>query len=104
MENFYYAQLDSEGYCSGLSQLSGEVIAENLIRIEVYDLNLLGLKYDLENNIWTEERRPEPEKSAVSHDDEVRASFLQELIEKGVVLSAMFLWGGAYLAQFLNLL
>ena len=104
MENFYSAQLDSEGYCSGLSQLSGEVIAENLIRIEVYDLNLLGLKYDLENNIWTEERRPEPEKSTVSHDDEVRASFLQELIEKGVVLSAMLLWGGAYLAQFLNLL
>lgn len=85
MEIFYYAQLDAEHFCVGLSQLSGEVIAEDMIRIDTYDINLLGLKYDVEAGEWTDERRPEPEEPTVNHDDEVRDELMKELISKGIL-------------------
>ena len=47
-----YAQLDSNNVCIGLSQLSGEVQAENMLQIEYYDTTLIGKKY--ENGVWVE--------------------------------------------------
>jgi len=47
-----YAQLDMNNICVGISQLSGEVQAENMLQIEYYDTTLIGKKY--ENGVWVE--------------------------------------------------
>lgn len=58
MEIFIYAQLDSENYCVGISQLSGEVIQDNLIRLEEFDTSFMDRLYDTENQVWTNTYRP----------------------------------------------
>lgn len=40
MEEFYYAQIEN-GVCIGVSSLAGEVIQDNMIRIESFDLGLI---------------------------------------------------------------
>lgn len=56
MENEYiYAQLDKSGFCTGISVLSGEVVSDDLIRLESCDTLFLSRKYDLENKAWTDE-------------------------------------------------
>lgn len=52
-----YAQLDMNNICTGISQLSGEVQAPNMLQIEHYDITLMGKKY--ENGVWVE-LPPEP--------------------------------------------
>lgn len=39
---YYYAQIDDDGICCGVSQLSGEVIKPNMVPITSYDLGLQG--------------------------------------------------------------
>ena len=60
---YYYAEIDSDGYCVGLSQLSGSVENDSLIRIESMDDSYFNRKYDRETESWTEEylQVPEPE-------------------------------------------
>lgn len=54
-----YAQLDMNNVCVGVSQLSGEVQAPNMLQIEHYDTTLMGKKY--ENGVWVElPPAPEP--------------------------------------------
>lgn len=43
---FYYALLDDSGVCNGLSQLNGEVVADNMIVVDDYDVALLGMAWD----------------------------------------------------------
>ena len=43
--NIMYAQLGNNGIIVGISQLSGEVIQDNMIEISEYDTELLGKKY-----------------------------------------------------------
>lgn len=59
--NFYYAEIDSDGYCVGLSQLSDSVENDSLIRIESMDDSYFNRKYDRGTESWTNEYRPEPE-------------------------------------------
>lgn len=47
----FYAQLDSNNICVGLSRLGGEVTQDNLIRIEAFDADLYWRKY--ENGQWS---------------------------------------------------
>lgn len=47
-----YAQLDSTNVCIGISQLSGEVQSEDMIKIDSYDTSFLGKKYN--NGLWEE--------------------------------------------------
>ena len=49
----YYAQLNSQNICIGLSQLSGEVIADNMVALDTYDTSKLWHKY--ENGAWSAE-------------------------------------------------
>ena len=42
----------------GLSDLSGEITADNMILLESYDLTILGKKY--ENGVWVEVSGEEP--------------------------------------------
>lgn len=46
----YYAQLDENNICVGVSDLSGEIIADNMIRIEEMNTDLTGKKYN--NGNW----------------------------------------------------
>lgn len=57
-----YAQLDMNNICTGISQLSGEVQAPNMLQIENYDTTLMGKK--LEDGKWIkppEKPKPIPE-------------------------------------------
>ena len=59
---YIYAELDENNICCAVSNLSGEVIADTMIPLEVYDISLLGMKYV--GGVWEEvpkEPTPEPE-------------------------------------------
>lgn len=49
---YYYAQLNTEGICCAVSDLSGQVEGENMIPLESYDISVLGKKYV--NGVWEE--------------------------------------------------
>ena len=49
---YIYAQLNQDNICVGLSQLSGEVKADNMVLLEDYDISIAGKKY--EDEIWVE--------------------------------------------------
>lgn len=46
MEVHYYAQIDDDGICYGVSQLSGIVDKPNMIELESYDMSVMG-------KLWT---------------------------------------------------
>jgi hypothetical protein len=46
MENFFYAQINSNNIVVGVSSLSGDINASDMIRITEYDIFLLGKKYE----------------------------------------------------------
>ena len=56
---FIYAQLDADGYCIAISQLSGEVTQSNLIRLNSFDTSYMKRKYDVTIGEWTDEYMPE---------------------------------------------
>lgn len=43
---FIYAQLNEENICIGISQLSGEMNASNMVLLEEYDASIVGKKYE----------------------------------------------------------
>lgn len=58
---FYYAQVNEEKICFSVSQLAGEVMREDMIRLEDYDVSLLGKRWDGENWLDVNEEEPEQE-------------------------------------------
>lgn len=54
-----YAQINDENICIAVSNLSGKVLADNLIPLEVFDTSILGKKYN--NGVWEDVPQPEPE-------------------------------------------
>lgn len=58
---YYYAQLNENNICTGVSQLSGEVIQDKLISIENMSADYLWRKY--ENGQWSAEKY-EPQSTA----------------------------------------
>lgn len=61
---YIYAELDENNICKAVSDLSGEVIADNMIPLETYDESLLGKRYV--DGVWEEvpqEPTPTPEPS-----------------------------------------
>ena len=57
----FYAQLNENNICIGLSQLSGEVIQNNMVEIQSFDNDKLWRKY--ENSTWSAEKF-EPQSTA----------------------------------------
>ena len=53
-----YAQIDENNICFAVSSLNGEVIADNLIPLEVFDTSVLGKKWT--GNGWEDVPQPEP--------------------------------------------
>ena len=99
-----YAQLNEENICIGVSDLSGEVEADNMILLESFDVDILGKKYN--NGEWEElhqeiEQNSEPiveniNEKIASLEEKIenletitvqRAidNYTQELIESGVL-------------------
>lgn len=60
---YIYAQIDSEGYCIAISQLSGEINQPNLIKLNSFDTSFMKRKYDILTAQWTDVYMPEPEAS-----------------------------------------
>ena len=54
-----YAQINDENICMAVSNLSGEVSADNLIPLEVFDASILGKKWTGDG--WEDVPQPEPE-------------------------------------------
>lgn len=60
---FYYAQINSENIAECVSQLSGEVVAENIIPIteaQYNDGSVISHRYDRATNMWIYVPPPEP--------------------------------------------
>ena len=73
---FFYAQLNEENICIGVSQLSGKVDNPLLIPIAEFDSSIIGKKYS--NGVW-EEVESEP----VSEPEPTE----QELIQAEILLN-----------------
>ena len=94
---YIYAELDENGRCKAVSELSGEVIKDTMIRIDEYDTSLLGMKYN--NGTWeevpVEEVAAEPSQldrieaalnvSKEETEQQAIDAYTLELIESGVL-------------------
>ena len=93
-QHYYYAQLNETGLCVGLSDLSGEVTADNMILLESYDLTVLGKKY--ENGVWVETPAEVPEEEPATEPTETQPSnteiknLLLEVKEQNLILMEAF--------------
>lgn len=55
----YYAQIDVQNVCVGVSQLAGVVYADNLVELDSYDISVLGKVW--QGGKWVEKpTEPEP--------------------------------------------
>ena len=92
---YYYAQIDENNICIAVSDLSGKVTADNMLRLETYDTSLLGKKYN--NGVWEEVPQPEPEPTQLDRIElQVKTSYAEaqnqavdqyteELLEGGIL-------------------
>lgn len=71
----FYAQLNENNICIAVSDLSGEVSVDNMIRIDDYDANLLGKEY--RDGQWIERQESEQEEPVSS--EEIQAMQLLEM-------------------------
>lgn len=90
MQHYYYAQLSETGICVGLSDLSGEVTADNMILLESYDTTILGKKY--ENGVWVEvsEEEPATEPTETQPSNTEIKNLLLEVKEQNLILMEAF--------------
>ena len=93
---YYYAQIDDDGICCGVSQLSGIVEHDNMIPLESYDMSLMGKLWT--GTEWVENPNPpepvEPTSEPTNQDimdaltamqgDQVPAATLDAAYREGV--------------------
>lgn len=93
---FYYAQIDDDCICCGVSQLSGIVEHDNMIQLESYDMSLMGKLWT--GTEWIENPNPpeppEPSTEPTNQDimdaltamqgDQVPAATLDAAYREGV--------------------
>ena len=100
MEQYNYAQIDENGKCFAVSQLGGEVLSDELIRIDSYDETFMGKQYI--NGEWVTLPEPEPgppglppvtNEEVIQATMEVRA-MMDVLMDKGAVSEPARLKGG----------
>lgn len=90
---FYYAQLNEENICIGVSQLSGKKTENYMIELDSYDTSLLDKKYV--NGVWEEVEQPEPievstqldriEEAINKSQQDIIDEYTLSLIEEGVI-------------------
>lgn len=93
---YYYAQIDDDDICCGVSQLSGIVEHDNMIQLESYDMSLMGKLWT--GTEWVENPNPpeppEPTTEPTNQDimdaltamqgDQVPAATLDAAYREGV--------------------
>lgn len=66
----YYAQIDVQNVCVGVSQLAGVVDADNLVELDSYDISVLGKLW--QGGKWVDNpnkpQPPEPQKEPTNAD------------------------------------
>ena len=67
----FYAQLNENNICIGISQLSGEVIQPNMIDIQSFDNDKLWRKY--ENKAWSSEKFEPQSTAPISEFEQLKA-------------------------------
>lgn len=67
----FYAQLNENNICIGISQLSGEVIQDNMIEIQSFDNDKLWRKY--ENKAWSAEKFEPQSTAPISEFEQLKA-------------------------------
>lgn len=70
---WYYAQIDENNICIGISDLSGEVNGPDMIKIDNYNEALLGKKYN--NDSWEDVAQPEKPKEPEPLSEQERTVF-----------------------------
>lgn len=73
---YFYAQLDENNICIGISQLSGQVEASNMVPIDNLDIDKIWRKY--ENGQWSAEKY-EPQTTASLTDYELTKQRLDDI-------------------------
>lgn len=79
----YYAQLDVQNMCVGVSQLAGVVDANNLVELDSYDISVLGKLW--QGGKWVEKpTEPEPPqpKPVTNEDIVAQLEAVQAELEK----------------------
>lgn len=87
----FYAQLNENKICVGISQLSGEVIQDNMIEIQSFDNDKIWRKY--ENDAWSAEKF-EPQSTAPISEFEQLKTQLQSVQSDNANLVTMLVEGG----------
>lgn len=95
---YHYAQIDENGYIVGISNLSGEVVRENLIQIEE-DFDPTNKKWNGTSwESYTPPEPPEPEPTQLDRmeaqlnksQDEIRQEgadmVMEELVKRGLIV------------------
>lgn len=86
-QHYYYAQIDDDGVCTGLSDLAGEVDAPNMIQLDSYDMNVMGKKYEAGTWVEVEQPTPEPPESAEPQPTNAEIkNLLLEVQEQNLIL------------------
>ncbi|PHV72193.1 hypothetical protein CS063_01590 [Sporanaerobium hydrogeniformans] len=83
----YYAQINDLGYCICISELSDEVIKENMINILSYDTSYLGRKCDVNNMVWLDEYIDKPQEENRLNQIEQAIGILAEQVAKNTLLT-----------------
>jgi hypothetical protein len=74
-----YAQLNENGICTGVSQLSGQVEQANMVEIPAFDAGYLWKQYDRVTDTWSMETF-EPVSTAPLNDFEQMRADLDQVI------------------------
>jgi 1-aminocyclopropane-1-carboxylate deaminase/D-cysteine desulfhydrase-like pyridoxal-dependent ACC family enzyme len=82
---FYYAQLNENNICVGISSLKGEVHTENMVRIQEYSEDYFWRKH--ENGVWSTEKFL-PDYGQIELDR-------MEVVEQAIAELSILLAGGA---------
>ena len=93
-KKYFYAQIDDNNICVGVSELSGEVYSEKMITLDSYDASVMGKKYN--NGLWEDiEDDPEPTQldrienrlnlSYTEAQNQAVDAYTKELIEGGII-------------------
>ena len=91
MECYFYAQLDDDNIVVGVSQLSGKVSASNMIKIDDYDISLLGKRYNSDTGEFEEVPQLEPTIESTIIEEQIYA----ETLYQTALLEMQMLEGGA---------
>lgn len=85
MEVHYYAQINDDNICDGVSQLSGIVDKPNMIELESYDMSVMGKMWT--GSEWVENPNPpepQPEPEPVTNE-EIKAK-MDQLEQQNVAI------------------